>query len=46
MTHLRDFFMAELILFYISHTEAPRILEDIEPTSHQGISKTEFVKPL
>lgn len=33
MTHMMDFFTAELTLFYIFHTETPRILEVIEPTS-------------
>lgn len=33
MTHMTDSFTAELTLFYIFHTETPRILEVIEPTS-------------
>lgn len=33
MTHMTDFFTAELTLFYIFHTETPRILEVTKPTS-------------
>lgn len=49
MTQLRDFFMAELILFYISHIEAPMMHRetfilhcDLEPAPHKCISQKCF----